>query len=74
MNRRLLTAIAAMLMMAVGTTTVWGQCTITVVADPTAGYTPTQIANGNFSTQPHMAGSGSNRIPNGTNQGWNTEE
>ena len=74
MNRRLLTAIAAMLMMAIGTTTVWGQCTITVVADPTAGYTPTQIANGNFSTQPHMEGYGSNRIPNGTNQGWNTTE
>ena len=74
MNRRLLTAIAAMLMMAIGTTTVWGQCTITVVADPTAGYTPTQIANGDFSTEPSMTGYGSNRTPNGTNQGWNTTE
>lgn len=75
MNRRLLTAIVAMLLMiAAGTTTAWGQCEITVEVDNTNIYTPTQIANGDFSTTPTMAGSGNNRIPNGTNQGWNTTE
>ena len=73
-NRRLLKTIVALMLMAVGTTTAWGQCTITVVADQNSSYTPTQIANGDFSTTPTMAGSGNNRIPNGTNQGWNTTE
>lgn len=77
-NRRLLKTIVALMMMAVGTTTVWGQnpssCDITVAVDNTSAYTPTQIANGDFSTTPTMAGSGNNRIPNGTNQGWNTTE
>ena len=53
MNRKLLKIIVAM-MMAVGTTTVWGQCVITVVSDPTAGYTPTQIVNGSFDDEPWM--------------------
>ena len=51
-----------------------GQCVITAVPDPTAGYTPTQIANGDFHTRPSMVGYGNNRVPNGTNQGWNTTE
>lgn len=77
-NRRLLKTIVALMLMAVGTTTAWGQnpstCEITVTVDNTSAYTPTQIANGDFSTTPDMAGSGNNRIPNGTNQGWNTTE
>ena len=31
-----------------------GQCVITAVPDPTAGYTPTQIVNGNFDEEPWM--------------------
>ena len=54
MNRRLLKTIMAMLLMAVGTTTTWGQCNITVAVDNTSAYTPTQIANGDFSTRPYM--------------------
>ena len=31
-----------------------GQCVITAVPDPTAGYTPTQIVNGSFDEEPWM--------------------
>ena len=50
------------------------QCNLVAVPDPTSLYEPTQIENGGFETEPTMAGSGANRIPNGTNQGWNTTE
>ena len=55
MNSRSLKTIVAMLMMAVGTTTVWGQnCNIVAVPDPTAAYIPTQISNGSFNQEPWM--------------------
>ena len=50
------------------------QCNLVAVPDPTSLYEPTQIENGGFETEPTMAGSGANRIPNSTNQGWNTTE
>ena len=50
------------------------QCNLVAVPDATSAYEPTQIANGGFEQKPTMAGSGANRIPNGTNQGWNTTE
>ena len=50
------------------------QCNLVAVPDPTSLYEPTQIENGGFEQRPTMAGSGANRIPNSTNQGWNTTE
>ncbi len=50
------------------------QCDLVAVPAPSSFYEPTHIVNGGFETQPTMAGSGSNRIPNGTNQGWNTTD
>lgn len=50
------------------------QCNLVAAPDPTSLYEPTQIENGGFEQKPTMAGSGANRIPNGTNQGWNTTE
>ena len=44
------------------------------VPNPSSSYEPTHIVNGGFETQPTMAGTGANRTPNGTNQGWNTTE
>ena len=55
MNSRSLKTIAAMLMMTVGTTTVWGQnCNIIAVPDQNSSYTPTQISNGSFNQEPWM--------------------
>ncbi|MBQ7647826.1 MAG: hypothetical protein IJS92_01965 [Paludibacteraceae bacterium] len=50
------------------------QCDLVAVPSPSSFYEPTHIVNGGFETQPTMAGSGAYRIPNGTNQGWNTTE
>ena len=47
---------------------------VAAVPNPSSFYEPTQIANGSFETQPTMAGPKESRIPNGTNQGWNTTE
>ena len=43
------------------------QCDLVAVPTSSSFYEPTQIVNGGFETQPTMAGSGSYRIPNGTN-------
>ena len=48
--------------------------TIVAVPNPSSSYKPTQIVNGSFESTPTMAGPKQNRIPNGTNQGWNTTE
>ena len=48
--------------------------TLVAVPNPSSFYEPTQIENGGFETEPTMAGEGANRIPNGTNQGWNTTD
>ena len=50
------------------------QCDLVAVPAPSSFYEPTHIVNGGFETQPTMEGSGAYRIPNGTNQGWNTTE
>ena len=69
--RKLLTFLFAALICAVS---MQAQCNLVAVPNPASFYEPTQIENGGFETEPTMAGSGANRIPNGTNQGWNTTE
>ena len=69
--RKLLTFLFAALICAVS---MQAQCNLVAEPNPSSFYEPTQIENGSFETQPTMAGSGANRIPNGTNQGWNTTE
>jgi len=68
--RKLFTFLFAALM----SVSMQAQCDLVAVPDPSSIYEPTHIENGSFETQPTMAGSGANRIPNGTNQGWNTTE
>ena len=69
--RKLLTFLFAALICAVS---MQAQCNLVAVPNSSSFYEPTHIVNGGFETQPTMAGSYSNRIPNGTNQGWNTTE
>ena len=68
--RKILTFFAALIC----AVSIQAQSNLVAVPDPSSIYEPTQIANGSFETQPTMAGSGSYRTPNGTNQGWNTTE
>jgi len=67
--RKLFTFLCAALM-SVG---MWAD-PIVAVPNPSSFYEPTQIENGGFETKPTMEGPKENRIPNGTNQGWNTTE
>ena len=72
---KLFILLAVMLFAASITNVATGQTrSIVVGIDYTSSYQPTQIANGNFDYEPYMARWGDNRIPNGTNQGWNTTE
>ena len=71
---KLFILLALMLFAASVTNVAMAQCNIVAVPDASVVYQPTQIANGDFSVAPSMEGSGYSRIPNGTNQGWNTTE
>ena len=51
MKHKLFTLFTAVLL----STSLWAQCNITAVQDPTSGYTPTQIVNGSFEEQPWMS-------------------
>ena len=75
MNKiKLFVLFALLLFVASMTNVAMAQCNIVAVPDASVVYQPTQIANGDFSVAPSMEGSGYSRIPNGTNQGWNTTE
>ena len=68
---KLFTLLALMLFAASMTNVAMAQCDIVAVPDASVVYQPTQIVNGDFSTQPSMPGA---NTPNGTNQGWNTTD
>ena len=74
---KLITFLAVMLFTASITNVAMGQTrniSVGVDVDNTSSYQPTQIANGDFRDMPSMEGWGDNRIPNNTNEGWNTTE